>query len=322
MSCGSCCYGCLIIPINTGLLLEHAVDGALVLAFLDGLALVELALASCRSNDQFSQTTLVDEETQGDNGDTGLLGVAGDAANLLAVEQQLAVAVGRVVVIGAVAVLGNIHVLDPHLTINDHAIGIGQAALALTDGLDLGTGEHNARGEGLDDLVIKRRLAVLDIDRILICLVRSHCSITLFNDEQIQDNAEQQRQAQQQRRGNDDKLGHLLFLDKQIVGAPIGHPGQIEHQEQHRREVTGQEIAQQHEQYQEDKIIQDIIVQPGSGPLGLHQLRIKTSQQVDDDVIADEVGREHDNACHQAGAERQGAVINHRHKARQGQHTQ
>ena len=149
-------------------MLEHAVDGALVLAFLDGLALVELALASCRSNDQFGQTTFVDEETQRDNGDTRLLGVAGDATYFLAVEQQLAVAMCGVVVVGTVTVLGNIHVLDPNLTIDDHAIGIGQAALALTDGLDFGAREHNARSERLDNLIVERCLAVLDVDCIVI----------------------------------------------------------------------------------------------------------------------------------------------------------
>ena len=150
------------------LFLEHAVDGSLVLALLDGLALVELTLAATQGDDEFGETSLVDEEAQGDNGDTWLLGVAGNAANLLAVEQELAVAVSRVVVVGAVAVLGDVHVLDPDFAIDDHAIGIGQAALALTDGLDLGTGEDDARREGLEDLVVERRLAVLDVDCIVV----------------------------------------------------------------------------------------------------------------------------------------------------------
>ena len=174
MGCGSCCYGCLIIPINTELLLEHAVDGALVFAFLDGLALVELALTAGRGNDELGQAALVDKEAQRDDGDTGLLGVAGDAANLLAVEQQLAIAVSRVVVVGAVGVFGDVHVLDPYLTIDNHAIGVGQAALALTDGLDFGTREDNTCCKGLDDLVIEGSLAVLDVDCILVIVVSSH----------------------------------------------------------------------------------------------------------------------------------------------------
>ena len=165
-------------------MLEHAVDGALVLALLDGLALVVLTLASCGCDDQLGKATLVDEEAQGDDGDTGLLGVAGDAAYFLAVEQQLAVTMGSVVVIGTVTVLGNVHVLDPNLTIDDHTIGIGQAALALTDGLDFGAREHNARSERLDNLIVERRLAVFDIDCIVI-VVSCHRKGKLLDNKQV-----------------------------------------------------------------------------------------------------------------------------------------
>ena len=149
-------------------MLEHAVDAALVLAFLDSLALVVLAFTAGSGDDQLGQASLVDEQAQGHDGDTGLLGVTGNASDFLTVEQQFAVTVCRVVVVRTVTVLCDIHVLDPNLAVDDHAIGVGQAALALTDGLDLGTREHNARSEGLDNLVIERRLAVLDIDRTVV----------------------------------------------------------------------------------------------------------------------------------------------------------
>jgi len=160
-------------------MLEHAIDGTLVLALLDGLTLVELTLASSQGDDKLGKTTLIDEQAQGHNGNTRLLGVAGNAAYFLAVQEQLAVTVGAVVIVGAVAVLGDIHALDPDFTVDDHAIGIGQATLALTDGLDLGTGEHDARGKGLDNLVVERRLAVLDIDRIVV-VVGCHSHIVLM----------------------------------------------------------------------------------------------------------------------------------------------
>ena len=83
---------------------------------------------------------------------------------------------GRVVIVGAVAVLGNIHILDPDLAIDDHALGISQAALAQTNGFDLGSREDNTGSEGLNDLVVERRLAVLDIDRILV-ITFSHSHI-------------------------------------------------------------------------------------------------------------------------------------------------
>ena len=78
---------------------EHAVDATLIFAFLNRLALVKLALTSACGNDQLSQSALVDEQTQGDDGDARLLCVAGEAAYLLAVQEKLAVTVGRVVVI-------------------------------------------------------------------------------------------------------------------------------------------------------------------------------------------------------------------------------
>ena len=161
---------------------EHAVNTTLVFSLLYGLALVVLTLASCSGNDQFGQAALIDEQAQGHDGNTWLLGVAGDAAYFLAVEQQLTVAMGRVVVIGAVRILGNVHVLNPDLATDDHAIGIGQTALALANGLNLGTGEHDTCSEGLDYLVIKGRLAVLDVDCIGVIVVGRHFGIYLsFN---------------------------------------------------------------------------------------------------------------------------------------------
>ena len=149
-------------------MLEHAVDAALVLALLDGLALVVLALTSRKRDDQLGQTPLVDEQAQGHDSDTGLLGVTGDAMDFLTIKEQFAVAMGGVIIVRAVAVLGNIHILDPDLAIDDHAISIGQATLALTDGFNLGSRKHNAGCEGLNNLVVERRLAILDIDRILV----------------------------------------------------------------------------------------------------------------------------------------------------------
>ena len=152
-------------------MLEHAIDGALVLAFLDGLTFVVLSFTTTQSDNDLGESPLIDKQAQWHNGNTRLLGVTGDATDLLAVKEQLAVAVGGMVVIGPVTVFSNVHVLDPDLTIDDHAIGIGQATLALTDGFDLSTREDDARREGLENLVVKGRLAVLDIDGVVTLIV-------------------------------------------------------------------------------------------------------------------------------------------------------
>lgn len=158
-------------------MLEHAIDGALVLAFLDGLTFVVLSFTTTQSDNDLGESPLIDKQAQWHNGNTRLLGVTGDATDLLAVKEQLAVAVGGMVVIGPVTVFSNVHVLDPDLTIDDHAIGIGQAAFALTDGLDFGTSEHDTSGERLDNLVVERRLTVLDIDSIVVI---ASCHKSLF----------------------------------------------------------------------------------------------------------------------------------------------
>ena len=158
-------------------MLEHAIDGALVLTLLDGLALVILPFTTTQSDNELGESPLIDKEAQGNDGNTRLLGVACDTTDLLAVKKQLAVAVSGMVVIGPVAVFSNVHVLDPDLTIDDHAIGIGQAAFALTDGLDFGTSEHDTSGERLDNLVVERRLTVLDIDSIVVI---ASCHKSLF----------------------------------------------------------------------------------------------------------------------------------------------
>lgn len=158
-------------------MLEHAIDGALVLAFLDGLTFVVLSFTTTQSDNDLGESPLIDKQAQWHNGNTRLLGVAGDATDLLAVKEQLAVAMGGMVVIGSVTVFSNVHVLDPDLTIDNHAIGIGQAAFALTDGLDFGTSEHDTSGERLDNLVVERRLTVLDIDSIVVI---ASCHKSLF----------------------------------------------------------------------------------------------------------------------------------------------
>ena len=171
------------------LLLEHAVDGTLVLALLDALTLVELFLASSNGNDQLGQAALIDEQTQRDNRETRLHGVLGNVADFLAVQQQFTVAVGGVVIVGAVAVLGNIHVLNPDLTVDDHAVGIRQATLTLADRLNLGPREHDTGGERLDNLVVERRLTVLDMPSV---------RYFLFNNKQVEDCRQQQGYAKQQ----------------------------------------------------------------------------------------------------------------------------
>jgi len=100
-----------------------------------------------------------------------------------------------------------------------------------------------------------------------------------------------------------------------VIGATIGHPRQIGHQEQDGGEIAGQQMAQNDQQHQEDEIIEDKILETGLCALGPGQLGVKTAQEVIDDDVADGVGRHVDDSIDQRGAEANCAVINHGYKA-------
>src|SRR4051794_16873039 len=87
-----------------------------------------------------------------------------DLVDLLAVEQQLALAPGRVVGPGALGVLRDVHVVQPRLTAVDVHEPVDQRGPPLAQRLHLGALEDEARLVGVLDGVVVPRLAVLRDD--------------------------------------------------------------------------------------------------------------------------------------------------------------
>ena len=67
------------------------------------------------------------------------------------------------VVAGAPPVFGDVDTPYPQLTLVEITERIGQRSLARTDGLDLGTDEHDARNVLFQNLIVERRALVTDI---------------------------------------------------------------------------------------------------------------------------------------------------------------
>ncbi len=90
-----------------------------------------------------------------------LLGAREDLGDLLAVQQQLAGPrrVGDLVGAGGVE-RHDMAAQQPRLAVLDQDIGVGELGLAGAQALDLPAGQHQARLEGLVDVVLEARLLV------------------------------------------------------------------------------------------------------------------------------------------------------------------
>jgi AcrR family transcriptional regulator len=111
---------------------------------VDALALVKLFLTTGNGNNQLGQTTLVDEQSQRHNRETWLLSFPGNAANLLAVQQEFAVAFGGVVKPRAKAVFGDVHLAHEEFVAYENAVGVGQVGPTFADRLDLCSRQHHS----------------------------------------------------------------------------------------------------------------------------------------------------------------------------------
>ena len=134
---------------------SHSVHLPPVFLLLEALALVEEFLSLGQGDVHLCPSVLVDEDQDGDDGEAHLLHRLGQPVDLAPVEQQLAVAPGLVVAIRPIEIGRHVHSLDPHLAIDDGAVGIHKRCLTKSDGLDLGAGEHDARRIGLDEEILE-----------------------------------------------------------------------------------------------------------------------------------------------------------------------
>lgn len=136
---------------------------ALIFALLDTLTLVVLVLTLAETNLQFGQSLLIDKQSQRNNRLTRILHLTLQLAQLLALEQELAIATHLVVGVTAKTVLGNMHLLHPQLIPLEQAIGVHQRGLRLADGLDFGAKQLDACDVAIEDRIIEGCTPIFDI---------------------------------------------------------------------------------------------------------------------------------------------------------------
>ena len=86
--------------------------------------------------------------------------LADQVVDLLAVQQQLAVAPRRVVGPAAVVILGDVQVAQPDLAVVDGGERVGQRRLAVAQALHLGADQRDPGLEGLEDRIVVPRFAI------------------------------------------------------------------------------------------------------------------------------------------------------------------
>lgn len=143
--------------------LQHLGDLAAVVRLAQRLAFVVAVLALAQGDLELGQAFVVDEHPQRNNRLACVLRCLLQFAQFAAVEQELAVAQHVVVGITAELVLRYMHLFGEELAAYKLAIRVGKARLRLADRLDLRAEQLDPGGVTLQDLVVERRTAVLDI---------------------------------------------------------------------------------------------------------------------------------------------------------------
>ncbi len=130
---------------------------------LYGIAFIVFTLSFCKGDVQLGIAVLGNEQAGGYNGEPFLLGGPLQFAKLLAVEQQLAVALWIMGVPGSPPVLRNMHVLHIQFTPYKIAVAVHQGGLAGPYGFDFGTSEHYSCGVIVQKLILKTGPAVFNL---------------------------------------------------------------------------------------------------------------------------------------------------------------
>src|SRR4051812_34791841 len=144
--------------------LEVAADGLLLLPvggpLGDRLALVPRLLA-LGEGDLDLRPAVVEVQREGNDGQALLRHLPVELGDLVAVQQQLALAPRGVVGPGALGVLGDVHRVEPGLAALDVHEAVDEGRATLAQRLHLGAREHQAGLVGVLDVVVVARLLVL-----------------------------------------------------------------------------------------------------------------------------------------------------------------
>ena len=128
-----------------------------------GLALIVQFLAF-RHRDFALDLALLQIDLGGNQRKALLARFAQQFIDLAAVQQQLAVADGRMVLAVAVRILADVGVHEPGLVVLNHGEGFFELDLAVLGGLDLGAGEYHAGLEALHQEIVVACLPVIAQD--------------------------------------------------------------------------------------------------------------------------------------------------------------
>lgn len=129
-------------------------------ALRDGSALVVLTLAAGQTELELGVAAL-EVEPECDDGEAALGRAPQQPADLAAMQEELSRA-ARVEVVAAGGVVGaDVHVVDPGLVALDGDVGVSKVHPVGANRLDLGAGEDDAGVEGLEDVVVVARTAVV-----------------------------------------------------------------------------------------------------------------------------------------------------------------
>ncbi len=112
---------------------------------------------------EFRQTFVVDEHPKRNDRLAGVLGRLLEFAQFAFVQQQFAITEDVVVGVTAELILGYMHLFGEEFGAYKLAVGVSQARLRLTDGLDFRAEELDTGDVTLQDLVVERSPTVLDI---------------------------------------------------------------------------------------------------------------------------------------------------------------
>src|SRR6516225_4747548 len=130
-------------------------------ALLLGLALVVQLLAAGERKLEFGAALVVEIELERHQRHSLALDRADELVDLAAVQEELAQALGGVVEAAALQVFRDVGVDQPDLAVTRIGIGFRDGRLAAAQRFDLCAGEREPDLEGLADLVVEARLAIV-----------------------------------------------------------------------------------------------------------------------------------------------------------------
>src|SRR6185312_406722 len=146
-------------PLAARVLAQLALHVARHLALLDRLALVEAVLALReRQLDLRARASEVDARRH--EREAALSRSAEQPVDLAASEQQLAVALGRVVVVVGGRIRRDVEMVEPHFAVSDGRVCVLQLRPAGAQRLHLGTSEHDAALDRVEQVEAVTRGAV------------------------------------------------------------------------------------------------------------------------------------------------------------------